>query len=75
MLMLNMEFILLVRQDSDLWKKFGYQAFDEDTADYIIFAYIFEIWNKKIGVSDVNFEIVEYPNFSEKTRLILFRLL
>ena len=37
---------------------FGYQAFNEHNCDKLVVAYIFEIWDKKkIGVSDVNFEI------------------
>ena len=36
---------------------FEYEDFNELSAETLIVAYIFEIWNKKIGVSDVNFEI------------------
>ena len=38
-------------------KKFGYQDFNERSADMLIFAYTFEIQNKKNVISDKNFEI------------------
>ena len=31
------------------YKKFGYQAFNEHSADKLVVVYIFEIWNKKLG--------------------------
>ena len=39
------------------FKKFGYQAFNEYSADKFHIACISKIWNLKNGVSDVNFEI------------------
>ena len=39
-------------------KNFGYQASNEHRTDDLVISYNFEIWKyKKIGVSDVNFEI------------------
>ena len=57
-------------------KKFGYQAFNEHSADKLNIACIFEIWNKKIGpVMWFSRYRPKYQNFSLTSKLILFRLL
>ena len=49
--------ILHIRNLTSNKKNFEYHAFKKYSADNLIVAYTFEIWNKKIGVIDVNFEI------------------